>query len=249
MILFAAGHNKKPQPTIPSIFYKDDVLNIFCDSSTTAGSNHSIDACSGFISVSKKSIIDEYYHCINDTNSSFGELDALRLAISYAISASRIYRRVNIFSDYQAGVFGIRNWIEKWKLQNSNVIGTKIIQNQQIYIEMAMMLIESKATNIAMYHQKGHVGARCSPQTLKQAKNVFSMSNGVPKEMIDENLIRYISNWNSYVDKATRGILSNTDLTLIRYVEPLEFSSANFDRIRTMVAPILNNIKQNMYVL
>lgn len=232
----------------PSFFFRDDVINIFCDASTTAGKNQNVDVCSGFISISKEQIIDEYYHCINGTNSSFGELDALRLAISYGISAAKLYRRVNIFSDYQAGVFGIRNWIGRWRLLNGNIVGSKVIQNQQIYLEIAMMLIDSQVANIAIYHQKGHVEMNCRDKTLNKAKNLFSISNGIPKEYTDDEFIRYISNWNSYVDKATRKILMDTDLSTIRYVEPLEFSSMNFNEIQVMVAPILDKIKQNMYL-
>lgn len=233
-----------------SMFAREDIVNVFCDASTTSpDENGNVTACSGFIAIKCGQIIEEYYHFINDTSSFYAELDALRLSISYAISASKLYKRVNIFSDCQAGVFGIRNWIGRWRLQNGNLFGTKIVQNQQVYVEIATMLIDAGQTNIAIYHQKGHVDLKCSEQILRKARNIFTQSNGVPKESAGLEFIRYISICNTYVDAATRKLLTDIDLDGIDYVEPLEFSTAKFDDIQKRVAPILHKMKQNMYLI
>ena len=208
-----------------SQFYNDDTLNIFCDASIV-GKYDNFTGCYGVIAVVKDNIIDTCYRIASNTTNNNSEIKGLRAAISMANKWKNNFKFINIFSDSQISIFGLRDYIYRWKYnpRDGKLYGSAKtpIANQNIFIECHYMMKELESitsTEIKIYHQSGHVGN--SYNAIKEAALVFAKSNGFPGK-IDLNLIRYISTFNNYVDQTSRSLLRNSN-TKIEYSDPIYF--------------------------
>lgn len=188
-------------------FINNYTINIFCDASIQPKTKHNpTNGCYGAIAHYNGQVIDEEYRVCTDTTNNNSEIKAIRLAVCIALKykLSNI-PLINIFSDSQISVFGIRDRIYNWKLNNrGRLIGTNRseIANQEIFIEIMRMMVDNNMYNIHIYHQKGHVNIN-NPNDINNASHVFCASNNV-RENISEDFIKYISTWNNEVDRRSR---------------------------------------------
>lgn len=200
--------------------FDNKVLNIFTDGSIYKHSlfNETI-GCPGALAVTY--IDDKFVQVDGDmiirrhSTNNDSEINAILLGIRIAIRNRHKFEKINLFSDSQICIFGLREWIYNWIkcIQNGimyNSSGTEVA-NQEI-IKLIVSLIIEYNLNINFYHQKGHVTG--TYQSLKNALDVFNKSNKC--NIRDYNFIKIISMFNNDVDMFTKeyiqSVLYNTEI-------------------------------------
>lgn len=204
-----------------------DTLNIFSDASmrTRVKSQHILDSCYGSVAVNMDTIIDERFRVISDTTVPAAEIRGLRCSLSLALQYRYNFKVINIFSDSQIALFGLRDYIYGWRYGKDGVLYNKsytnAVKNQELFVECFQMLCELRKTNIVnLYHQSGHV--ENSLDALRKGIEVFKRSNNI-KGTMDYNTIRYISLYNNYVDNKSRSFIRGINVYENTFVDPLIF--------------------------
>lgn len=221
-----------------------NTLNIFCDASTRR-KGKILDACYGAIATVNNTEIDKIYRISSNSTNNLAEIQAIKAGICLAIKYKDRYDSINLFSDSEISILGIRDRYFKWKVKYNKLYGTnsKLISNQDIFIE-TMNLICDHNLMITFYHQKGHVSNNI--KSIKEAEHVFMASNNI-REKIDLNLIRYISYWNDKVDRESRSNLMNTNIYKLNIVRPVHFNVVNFYEQMNHYNNMQYIIKERMY--
>lgn len=210
-----------------SQFYNRETLNIFCDASII-GKNQKYIGCYGAIAVIKDDIVDSIYRMVSETTNNNCEIKGIRAALTLANRYKYYFKYINIFSDSQISVFGLRDYIYNWKYNPKNGLlygstGSPIV-NQEIFIECHNMIIELELYRdciIRLFHQSGHVDNGFG--AIKDAAASFKKFNNV-HGTVGYDFIRYISTYNNYVDNMSRSILRRSDKTK-KYVDPIIFQA------------------------
>lgn len=203
------------------------IYDIFCDASVLPNLRG---ACAGCIVVERGKNSHSKFYTIqpNGTNNS-GELEAIALGIEQAISIKEQNTRnnipcdINIFSDSQISIKGLKEWIFGWSY-NNNILYKKdgnVVMNQN-FIKLIYNLILMYNLNIRLYHQKGHVG-----HAFHKAEKTFHQSNGIYCRTLGITP-EYISIYNDMVDCFTRdtllqwsqsGVVGNSNYNLSTFYE------------------------------
>ena len=213
------------------IFKTDDILNIFSDASmrTISKNNRILASCYGSVAVNKDTIVDEWFRCQSESTVPAAEIRGIRCSLILALKWRHMFRTINIFSDSQISVFGLRDYIYNWKYNENERKyylgkGTKNeVKNQELFIECYYLLQELKKTNIVnIFHQKGHVDNGFD--TIKRAAEAFKISNGV-QGTVSYEFIRYISVYNNYVDNKSRSFIRTLNVFENTYSDAVEFYS------------------------
>lgn len=202
-------------------FTKPEILNIFCDASIRARGNLK-DGCYGAVAVNGNDILMEDYRIASDTTNNNAEIKGIRLAVSIAALYKDQFPILNIFSDSQISILGIRDRYDTWKCGQDGLLRGSLgepIKSQEVFIEIRKIMEENNL-KINFWHQKGHVKNTFS--NLENARHVFMASNGI-RRGIDINLIRFISYYNNHVDHKSRSILYGTDIYRQKFIDPITF--------------------------
>lgn len=194
-------------------FINPNVVNIFTDASIIHHPNGKTSGCYGAIVANDQQIIDREYRICTDSTSNNSEIKAVRLGVNLAIKWRNLLNRpvtINLFSDSQISILGIRDRIYSWQNKKNGLVGygNSVIKNQSIFIEIVNLIVNS-GLYINFYHQKGHVYIK-SYESLNKAIHVFIASNGV-RENVDPEFIKYISAMNNKVDENSRKRLYKVD--------------------------------------
>lgn len=215
----------------PGIMYSDVVndhtLNIFTDASIRNRS-YGYDGCYGAIAVYNNTIIDEMYRVNTNTTNNNAEIKGIRAGVILALKYQYRFRTINIFSDSQISIFGIRDRLIIWTIDPiGKLIGKsgQEIQSQDIYLEIMYLMLQYNL-RVNFIHQKGHVNTK-NVDSLFQAQHVFRASNSI-RGKVDLNLIRFISDWNAIVDSTSRSYLNRYRGPQI--TDPIQFYPSQFDR-------------------
>ena len=211
-------------------FIRPDVINIFCDASIHKYGFMYI-GCSGAIVCNNGNIIDSEYRIATNTTSNNAEIKAIRLGVNLAIKWRNIFNSnnvpviINLFSDSQISILGIRDRIYSWRCKGNNLFGSgnSLIKNQSIFIEIINIIINSNLI-INFYHQKGHVNLY-KLESIDKAIHVFTASNEV-RDGVDVEFIKYISTMNNKVDRTSRKYLNQKNINKYKY-DAFEFSPNN----------------------
>lgn len=213
-------------------FYNFKTLNIFSDASIIRAP-YGFDGCYGVVAVVRDEIIDTTMRLVSNTTVNNCEIKGIRAAIDLAIKYKDQFDYINIFSDSQISIFGLRDYIYKWKYNIKDELlytsSGKPAVNQEIFIECHKMLLESGLYNkINLIHQSGHINSNYA--SLQKAAVVFRKANGVAGP-IDLNFIRYISTYNDFVDHNSRSLLHATNMRENKFVDPVKFvASGNINK-------------------
>lgn len=201
-------------------FYNADTLNIFCDASMRKRGNAQ-DGCYGAIALCGDTLVDKLIRINSNTTNNNCEIKAIKAGVILGIRHGGMFKMVNVFSDSQISIFGIRDRLYGWNCYNGVLYGSsnQPVSSQDIYIEIMMLMIEYSQI-INFWHQKGHVSN--SGKTLNEALHTFLSSNRI-RDPVDINLIRYISKYNDRIDNETRSVLYQTDIYKKQIKHPLEF--------------------------
>lgn len=210
------------------IFKTDETLNIFSDASmrTISKKDHTLASCYGSVAVNKDTIVDEWFRCQSESTVPAAEIRGIRCSLTLALKWRYMFRTINIFSDSQIAVFGLRDYIYNWKYNKEAgrfYIGSKnsYVKNQELLIECYYLLEELRKTNIVnIFHQCGHVNNGFD--NIKNAAEVFKKSNGVAG-IVSYELIRYISVYNNYVDSKSRSFIRTINVFDNYYTDPVIF--------------------------
>ncbi len=212
------------------MFKNEDTLNIFSDASmrTVKKSTHTLASCYGAVAVHKDQIIDEMFRIQSISTVPAAEIRGIRCSLALALKWRSKFRVINIFSDSQISVFGLRDYIYNWRYnQNTHkyYLGkhgqSNEVKNQELFIECFQMLQELSRTNIVnIFHQSGHVESGFD--SIRNAADVFSKSNGIIGTVSYE-IIRYISVYNNYVDNKSRSFIRTTNVFDNEYIDAIEF--------------------------
>lgn len=205
-------------------------LNIFTDASIFNKRN-GYDGCYGAIAVFNDTKIDEIYRINTDTTNNNAEIKGVRAGVYLALKYQHQFRIINIFSDSQISIFGIRDRLINWRYDftTQSLIGNmdQQICNQEIFMEIVYLMLQNNL-RINFLHQKGHVNDNI--RDTFNARHVFASSNYI-RGKVDLNLIKFISKWNAIVDFESRNKLYQRDKNRV-YNDAVDFSYAPFDRIR-----------------
>ena len=203
-------------------YFDKDTINVFCDASVRKNGKF-YDACAGSVAICGNDIISEDFRIISGGTSVKGEINAVKQGIFLGIYLKgNSDRKINLFSDSQLAIYGIRDRILGWKCTNGELYGyaEHPISYYEAFVEMLQYIV-SKDVKINFYHQKGHVKMH-NKDSMEYAIKTFSASNSV-RENIPYDFIRYISSWNDYVDRKSRSELFQFDTYRNKIIQPIKF--------------------------
>ena len=212
-----------------TMIHNDNTLNIFSDASMRTREKCILDSCYGSVAVCKDNMVDEWFRIQSNCTVPAAEIRGVRCSLTLAHKWKYHFKNINIFSDSQLAIFGLRDYIYNWqynpadnKLYNGLKGNKKPVKNQEVYIECLQMLdsLRMNGNIVTLYYQKGHVDN--GMQSVKDALLVFKKSNGIMGK-IDYNTIRYISLYNNYVDSKSRSIINRTNIFDNVYYDPVSF--------------------------
>jgi ribonuclease HI len=223
------------------MIFNNDSVNIFTDASIykTKTSEETI-GCPGFITIIDSQIVNCGYKILRYTTNNNSEINAIRLGILEALKYQGQFKYINLFSDSQICIFGLREWIFQWvKCIHNNVMfnsSGKEVMNQSEFLDIIYTIILNNL-NINLYHQKGHVTK--SFDSLNIAMKTFKRSNGINNN-IDIELIKNISDMNNNIDKYTREKLMefvNNFMNSYKMVNPIsfEFNRIDMDKYKQLL--------------
>lgn len=208
--------------------YNESTLNIFCDASI-ARSGSSYNGCYGVVAVCMDDMLFSDFRLVSDTTNNNSEIKAIRAALSVANRFKTQFKQINIFSDSQISVYGLKYYIYNWKynVNQKTLVSSsdKPVVNQEVFIEAHNMIVELEKYEcciISLYHQPGHIGT--DYDSIIKASDVFCKSNNI-RGNIDLNSIRYIGVYNNYVDNMSRSLLrrSINEVKTGNYCDPISF--------------------------
>ena len=206
------------------IIKNPNTLNIFSDASMRARGKNILDTCYGAVAVHMDTIVDELFRVSSESTVPAAEIRGIRCSLSLALQYRYQFKVINIFSDSQIALFGLRDYIYGWNFKKDGRLynkSSKIVKNQELFVECFQLLNELKKTNIVnLYHQPGHI--ENGLDQLKYGISVFKQSNGI-RGSVDYNTIRYISLYNNYVDSKSRSFIRGINVYEKQFVDPLIF--------------------------
>ena len=199
-----------------------NVLEICTDASLkTFLDTNRVFTCSGAVCINDTT---ERYIVTPDSTNNRGELLGVYLGVKLAyeklIQYPNQFNTINLYTDSQFAVFGLRDWMSSWLKtidDNGIIYGTnrKPVKNQELFM-MIITYCVSHGMVINFYNQKGHVNNNSSKQ-LAKANAQFKSANGF---FLRPDEIFKISFYNDIVDKNSRNILeeiSQDDYPILNY--------------------------------
>lgn len=195
-----------------TIDYKDvfniETLNIFTDASIKRYSqfNNFTVSVPGAIAVmtdinGNRYIIDMLYHNIPQSTNNDGEIHAVRLGILLALrNRFRGFKTINLFSDSNICIQGLKDYIYSWFNNRQGDIlkssSRKPACNQETFKNIVKDIVDNQLY-INLFHQRGHVGEKC---TLMDAIQDFRRTNGLNPT---SQLMNILSEYNRHIDELT----------------------------------------------
>lgn len=169
--------------------------------------------CSGAISCNSQ---EKRFRILADSTNNKGELVAIHQGVLLAIDEIKNfpgrYARVNLYSDSQFGILGLRDWFQSWysKMDQNGVIYNSSgspVKNQELFF---MIITECIINNLTVYfyNQKGHVDLY-SKSSLDEAAKQFKQANGF---FIRYDQLFKISYYNNIIDKESRKMLDDVQI-------------------------------------
>ena len=168
--------------------------------------------CAGALVVDRRKdeIIRSIYGVRYNATNNMSEIIAIWLGIYQAIGllgTESVPFHVNLFSDSQISLFGMREWIYGWiknRKGNTMVASSGVVANQEWFRDSYHAILGS-GIKMKMFHQKGHVNEESS-KSLFEADRTFRNSNVNSLRMIGSTP-QTISKYNNIVDNETRAIV------------------------------------------
>lgn len=190
--------------------------------------------CSGAVCINT---MEEKYVVTNDSTNNRGELLAVYLGIKLAeatvLANPGVYSGINLYSDSQLAIYGLREWMPTW-VKNMDRRGIlhgsdkKPVKNQELFLMIVTYCVTHNLV-VHFYLQKGHMNMN-SQADLADANLRFKNANGF--FLRPEDIFK-ITFYNDLVDKNSRRILdtinpdeyehrfySHNTIDMCRYIVP-----------------------------
>ena len=186
--------------------FNEKTLNIFTDASVYNYNGETIGA-PGYVAVIGD-MYDERSIILRDSTNNESELYAIYMAIQLALQLRDQVEVINIFSDSQFSVFGLREWIFNWMkhIKNDKLFNSsdKEVANQKLFMNIiyTILLYDLK---VSIYHNRGHFKNNQVDEFIR----LFTKHNFL-NDFIDKEAAYKIMYFNDKVDNNTRSLLHNT---------------------------------------
>lgn len=188
-------------------FSYHNTLNIFTDASITKYTDNGWITCAGYIVVDNGIIIDSGKQIIHNATSCYGEIYAIKMAIE-AISKLGIKKSINLFSDSQISILGLKTRIYNWyqnQINRTLMTNTREpVSSQEVYLDIMRMIIQY-GIQINLYHIPSHIRLN-NDKDMKRFKDLF-YANDSSMDVVDDRIIEEIINCNNIIDNMTRDYL------------------------------------------
>lgn len=197
-------------------FVNPNVINIFTDASMSPGGDNNgfVPGCYGFITMQGEIEINSGLYIDTFCTVNRAEIKGIKCAVLEAIRLRNAGFRgmINIFSDSQISVMGIREWIFNWNQRGNSLITSsgKEVANQSEFIEIVLLIVQYNPF-VNFYHINGHINVH-DTKSLYKAISTFKRSNmnhNTPDNNIDFGFIKFVSLCNNEIDNRTRWHLRN----------------------------------------
>lgn len=153
---------------------------------------------------------ERLFKILADSTNNRGELVAvytgIQLAIQEILKYPGRFSRVNLYSDSQFCILGIRDWFSSWiKTKDSNGIiygKNGPVKNQELFLMIISYCVTNNLT-VHFYNQKGHADVY-SKSGMDDAANQFKQANGF---FIRYDELYKLCYYNNLIDKESRKLL------------------------------------------
>lgn len=187
--------------------FNEKTLNIFTDASMRTIKNEVIGA-PGYVAVIDNNIVNQDMRILRESTNSESELYAIYMAIQYALLNRDKVQVINIFSDSQFAVYGLREWIFSWmnNIRNDRLYNSskKEVAHQTIFMSIIYTILQYNL-QISFYHNRGHF----TETKIDEFRKLFRKHNFLNDD-IDLHTARTIMKYNDRIDNATRSLLYST---------------------------------------
>lgn len=191
-----------------SDIFNDKTLNIFTDASIRVVKDETIGA-SGYIAVIGNDAIHQDIRVLRESTNNQSEIYAVYMAIQYALLNRDKVKVINIFSDSQFAIFGLREWVFSWmnnirgdRLYNSS---NKPVSNQNIFMAILYTIINYNL-EINLYHNMGHY----KDEKVVEFIQLFKKHNQI-NDYLEKEIGYKIIYFNNKIDMLTRNVLWTTE--------------------------------------
>lgn len=189
--------------------FNEYTLNIFTDASTIKNGNEIVGA-PGYVAVIGNNIAYQDVRILRESTNNESEIYAVLMAIQYAVYNRDKVKVINIFSDSQFAVFGLREWIFNWmnnitddRLHNSS---NKQVANQKIFMNIIYTILQYDL-KVSIYHNRGHF----TQNKIDEFILLFKKHNFL-NDYIDKEIASTIMYYNDIIDRYTRDTLKTKTL-------------------------------------
>lgn len=226
-------------------YFRKPVLNIFTDAS---GSNVTGDFCAGFLAYTTDDFRNIYVKNSGfqimpcGTSNNFAEAYAIYMAVLYAGTQMYNYQYINIFSDSEINIRGLRDriyfYMQHYDQQRMALLKSangELWANQDILLQI-IYYIQEMQMPISLYQIKGHSNPN-DKNDMRKAASVFATNFNYPCSFGD-NVIETLSQCNNQVDVFTREQLNRNDIEKFRYILPIgavAIPNYNYDQYISLI--------------
>ena len=188
--------------------FNNKTLNIFTDASVLKLKGETIGS-PGYVAVVGENIISERSEILRCSTNNQSEIYAILMAIQLAFYNKDKFEVINIFSDSQFAIYGLREWIFKW-INNiyddrlHNYAGA-LVANQKIFMNIIYIILDNDL-KINFYHNRGHF----KNNQVNEFIRLFTKHNFL-NDYIDYQSAYKIMYYNDKVDNNTRSLLHSTN--------------------------------------
>ena len=183
--------------------FNDKTLNIFTDASVYKYQNETLGA-PGYVAVIGENMVDEKSIILRESTNNESELYAIFMAIQFALLNRDKVQIINIFSDSQFAIYGLREWIFGWmnnikddRLYNSS---GKMVANQHIFMNIIYTILYYDL-KVSFYHNRGHFKVN----QINEFRELFTKHNFL-NDRINGRTAYKIIFYNDRVDNNTRSM-------------------------------------------
>ena len=187
--------------------FNDKTLNIFTDASVLNKLGEII-GCPGFVAVIGNEMIHHNEIILRESTNNESELYAIYMAIQYALFNRDKVEVINIFSDSQFAIYGLREWIFNWlnNIKNDRLYNSsqKLVANQKLFMNIIYTILHHDL-KVSFYHNRGHF----KYNQVKEFVKLFTKHNFL-NDYLEFAAAYAIIHYNDIVDNNTRSLLHKT---------------------------------------
>ena len=196
--------------------------------------------CAGFITLlGDRQEINRECAILSNTTNNESEIYAIKMGIYEARRLRSLYGEniiINIFSDSQISINGLRSWIFNWvnNIKDGIFIGSSglPVKNQNIFIQIIDAILKYNI-KVNLFHVRGHMNnVNCTEDFIHSFRTV---NHAIINPIIAKPLMEY----NDMVDKYTRKILyQNSGFS--NYTRMVEYShgytESDLDKYKKLIS-------------